>query len=104
MIGSVGPRHHRLADSEADRITTMLEAARFFAKITAESIAQTDVGFTLPQLRVLVLASENEPLSSSAVAIALDIHLSNASRLCDRLVRPACSIDATVRTTAGRSS
>ena len=73
--------------SSADRITTMLDAARFFAGITAESIAQTDVGFTLPQLRVLVLASENEPLSASAVATALDIHLSNASRLCDRLVR-----------------
>lgn len=65
----------------------MLEAARVFAGITAESIAQTDVAFTLPQLRVLVLASDKEPLSASAVATALDIHLSNASRLCDRLVR-----------------
>lgn len=65
----------------------MLDTARVFAGITAESIAQTNIAFTLPQLRVLVLASENEPLSASAVASALDIHLSNASRLCDRLVR-----------------
>lgn len=70
-----------------DPIATMLDAARVFAGITAESIAQTDVAFTLPQLRVLVLASEHEPLSASAVATALSIHLSSASRLCDRLVR-----------------
>lgn len=70
-----------------DPIATMLDAARVFAGITAESIAQTDVAFALPQLRVLVLASEHEPLSASAVATALSIHLSSASRLCDRLVR-----------------
>lgn len=73
--------------SSADRIASMVEAARVFAGITAESIAQADTSLSLPQLRVLVLASRNEPLSATAVATALEIHPSNASRLCDRLVR-----------------
>jgi len=65
----------------------MIAAARVFAGITAESIAQADALLTLPQLRVLVLASRLEPLSATAVAVELDVHLSTASRICDRLVQ-----------------
>jgi DNA-binding MarR family transcriptional regulator len=36
---------------------------------------------------VLVLASRLEPLSATAVAVELDVHLSTASRICDRLVQ-----------------
>lgn len=71
----------------AVELDTMITAARVFAGITAESIAQADAGLTLPQLRVLVLASQIQPLSATDVAGALDIHLSTASRICDRLVR-----------------
>jgi DNA-binding MarR family transcriptional regulator len=71
----------------AQDLSTMVRVARVFVGITAESIAQADSGLTLPQLRVLVLASQVEPLSASDVAGALDIHLSVASRMCDRLVR-----------------
>ncbi len=67
----------------------MITAARVFAGVTAESIAQVDAVITLPQLRVLVLASKVEPLSATAVADALDVHLSTASRICDRLVQAA---------------
>jgi DNA-binding MarR family transcriptional regulator len=35
---------------------------------------------------VLFLASDGDTLNTTAVAEALDIHLSNASRVCDRLV------------------
>jgi DNA-binding MarR family transcriptional regulator len=66
---------------------TMLSAARVFAAITAESIAQAGAGITLPQLRVLVLASRPGPLNATGVAEALDVHLSTASRICDRLVQ-----------------
>jgi DNA-binding MarR family transcriptional regulator len=65
----------------------MVAAARVFAGITAESIAQSDAAITLPQLRVLVLASRLEPLNATAVAVALDVHLSSASRICERLVQ-----------------
>jgi DNA-binding MarR family transcriptional regulator len=71
----------------ADEMATMLSAARVFAAITAESIAQAGAGITLPQLRVLVLAAERQPLSATAVAEALAVHASTASRICDRLVQ-----------------
>lgn len=80
----MSPSRQGRAASELD---TMINAARVFAGITAESIAQAEAGLTLPQLRVLVLASQIEPLSASDVAGGLDIHLSTASRICDRLVR-----------------
>jgi len=65
----------------------LLSAARVFAAITAESIAQVEEGVTLPQMRVLVLASQPGQLNATGVAQALDIHLSSASRICDRLVQ-----------------
>jgi DNA-binding MarR family transcriptional regulator len=66
---------------------TLLSAARVFAAITAEAIAQVEEGVTLPQMRVLVLASQPGQLNATGVAQALDIHLSSASRICDRLVQ-----------------
>ena len=62
-----------------------MRAARNFAGVIAESLAQVDE-VTLPQLRVLVLASRRPALSNSDVAAALHVHLSNATRICDRLV------------------
>jgi DNA-binding MarR family transcriptional regulator len=66
---------------------TLLNAARIFTAITAESVAQVGEGVTVPQLRVLVLASQPGRLNATAVAAALDVHLSSASRICDRLVQ-----------------
>jgi DNA-binding MarR family transcriptional regulator len=71
----------------AQDMEAMLTAARVFAAITAEAIAQAGAGITLPQLRVLVLASRPGPLNATGVAEALDVHLSTASRICDRLVQ-----------------
>jgi DNA-binding MarR family transcriptional regulator len=71
----------------AQDMEAMLTAARVFAAITAEAIAQAGAGVTLPQLRVLVLASRPGPLNATGVAEALDVHLSTASRICDRLVQ-----------------
>ncbi|GAA3629959.1 MarR family winged helix-turn-helix transcriptional regulator [Microlunatus ginsengisoli] len=65
----------------------MIAAARVFAAITAESIAQAGAGVTLPQLRVLVLAADRDRLSATDVAHALAVHLSTASRICDKLVQ-----------------
>jgi DNA-binding MarR family transcriptional regulator len=69
-----------------DALVAVVRTARVFAAITAESIAQAGERVTLPQLRVLTLVSGSGALSNTAVARALDIHISNASRLCDRLV------------------
>jgi DNA-binding MarR family transcriptional regulator len=73
--------------STAQYMDILLSAARVFAAITAESIAQVEEGVTLPQMRVLVLASQPGQLNATGVAQALDIHLSSASRICDRLVQ-----------------
>jgi len=77
----------RQRGSTAKQMETLLNAARIFTAITAESVAQVREGVTLPQLRVLVLASQPGHLNATAVAAALDVHLSSASRICDRLVQ-----------------
>lgn len=77
----------RRRGSGAQQMETMLNAARIFTAITAESVAQVGEGVTVPQLRVLVLASQPGHLNATAVAAALDVHLSSASRICDRLVQ-----------------
>ena len=73
--------------SSARHVETLLNAARIFGAITAESIAQVGEGVTAAQLRVLVLASQPGYLNATGVAEALDVHLSSASRICDRLVQ-----------------
>jgi DNA-binding MarR family transcriptional regulator len=76
-----------LMSNELIGLDMSMRAARVFAGITAESVAQAGAAITLPQLRVLVLASTTPALTNSAVAEALDVHLSNATRICDRLIR-----------------
>lgn len=80
---SSGSSAHAAVDPDA--IEAALRAARNFAGVIAQSVAQADE-VTLPQLRVLVLASRQQALSNTAVADELRVHLSNATRLCDRLV------------------
>jgi DNA-binding MarR family transcriptional regulator len=74
--------------TKADReIAVLMQAAQVFAAVTAESVAQVGPSITPPQLRVLTLASTEGPLNNKAVASALNVHLSNASRISDRLVQ-----------------
>ena len=68
-------------------LESLMTAARIFAATTVESVAQIGDTVTLPQLRILVLASTRPSVNNSDVAQALDVHLSSASRTCDRLVR-----------------
>lgn len=65
-------------------LESLMNAARIFAATTAESVAQIGDTVTLPQLRILVLASTRPSVNNSDVAQALDVHLSSASRTCDR--------------------
>src|SRR3712207_5551145 len=75
------------AEAFAHEVDAVVRAARVFAAIAAESIAMAGEGVTLPQLRVLVLAAESGGLSNTGVARALDVPISNASRICERLVQ-----------------
>jgi DNA-binding MarR family transcriptional regulator len=90
MVARAQPANHTWVvsgDEQPIGVETAVRAVRLFAGVTAESIAQLDDVVTLPQLRVLVLASSTPGLSNSAVAEELDVHLSNATRICDRLVQ-----------------
>ncbi|HYB35023.1 MAG TPA: MarR family transcriptional regulator, partial [Mycobacterium sp.] len=46
-----------------------------------------DDDVTVPQLRVLVMVDTKGPLNLAAVAASLGVNPSNASRICDRLIR-----------------
>ena len=70
-----------------DTVAVLMRSARLFAALTAESVARAGDTVTPPQLRVLVLADLQGPLNNTAIAAALNVHLSNASRICDRLVQ-----------------
>lgn len=69
-----------------DVTNAAMRAARNFAGVIAQSVAQAEE-VTLPQLRVLVLAQRQHGLNNTAIAAALKVHLSNATRICDRLVQ-----------------
>jgi len=68
-------------------IDAVMRASRVIAGIVAESIAQTGDLVSSPQLRALVLVATRADVNVSAVAAALDVHPSNATRLLDRLVQ-----------------
>ena len=55
----------RRRGSGAQQMETLLNAARIFTAITAESLAQVGEGVTVPQLRVLVLASQPGHLNAT---------------------------------------
>ncbi|WP_422746380.1 MarR family winged helix-turn-helix transcriptional regulator [Mycobacterium sp. WMMD1722] len=75
----------------ADRLSThvdaVLRASRALVGIAAESLTEVDDIVTPPQWRVLVLVYTRGPLNLAAVAAALDVNPSNASRTCDRLLK-----------------
>jgi len=64
----------------------LMRASKVIAAAIAHSLAVADSRVTLPQLRVLVLIDDRGPVNLSAVAEALGVNPSNASRTCDRLV------------------
>jgi DNA-binding MarR family transcriptional regulator len=71
----------------ADEIDAVLRASRALVGIAAASIAAVDDDVTVPQLRVLVMVDTKGPLNLAAVATGLGVNPSNASRICDRLIR-----------------
>lgn len=70
----------------AELVDTVVEATRVVGGLIAESLANLEPPVTVPQWRVLALASEGS-CNLTAVADDLGVHPSNATRICDRLVR-----------------
>lgn len=73
---------------EVDQEATdaFLVASRALVGMAAASLAELD-DITLPQFRALVVLSTQGRSTVGALATALEIHPSTATRLCDRLVR-----------------
>ncbi len=79
--------HEDVDATTHEDVDATMRAARVISAIVAESVAQAGDQVTMPQLRTLVLIATREGINTSAVAAALDIHPSNASRLTERLVQ-----------------
>ena len=71
----------------ARQVDAVMRASRALIGIAAASIATVDSKVTVPQLRVLMMLSTRGPLNLLAVAEALEVNPSNASRTCDRLLK-----------------
>src|SRR5471032_660181 len=64
----------------------LLLASRALMGVAARSLADVD-DITLPQYRALVVLTRPTPVTVGDLAVALDIHPSTATRLCDRIER-----------------
>lgn len=71
---------------EDEAIEAVLAAARVLVALSAQSVAALSDTVTLPQLRVLVMVASRAPMNLNAVADALEVHPSNATRTVERLV------------------
>lgn len=69
-----------------DEVEAVLDACRVLVAITARSMAATSEVTDLLHLRALVVLWSRPSLSLGELADAVGIHLTRASRLCDRLV------------------
>jgi len=67
-------------------VEALVETSKLVTAVVARSLAQRDPGVTVPQLRVLVMIGSRGSANVSAVAEALGVNPSNASRTCERLV------------------
>ncbi|WP_343994839.1 MarR family winged helix-turn-helix transcriptional regulator [Terrabacter terrae] len=69
-----------------DEVEAVLDACRVLVAITARSLTVTSEVTDLLHLRALVVLWSRPSLSLGELAQAVGIHLTRASRLCDRLV------------------
>jgi DNA-binding MarR family transcriptional regulator len=73
-------------DPAAD-VETLLATCRLLVAISVRSLGAVDETVTLPELRVLVVLASRGTASLSRVAEDTGLHLSKASRMCDRLAK-----------------
>jgi DNA-binding MarR family transcriptional regulator len=69
-----------------DDVEAVMLAARVLVGLSVRTAGAVDDVVTLPQLRLLVIVASRGPLNLAAVADALGVNPSNATRACDRLV------------------
>ena len=69
-----------------DELDAVMLAVQALVAIAARSLSSVAERVTLPQLRVLVLLAGRGTLNLTALAEAMDVNPSSATRACDRLV------------------
>lgn len=67
-------------------VEAVLAASRVLVGVAARSLAPVEDSVTLTQFRALVIIASRGPLHLAALADAMQVHPSNATRTCDRLV------------------
>lgn len=70
-----------------DQVESVMRASRALVGITAASIMTVDDVVTVPQVRVMMMIATRGAMNLAAVADALHVNPSNASRLVDRLLK-----------------
>ncbi len=70
-----------------EQVEAVLWASRALVGIAAASVAEAEELVTVPHLRILVMVDTRGPVNLAAVAEALQVHPSNASRAVDRLIK-----------------
>lgn len=70
----------------SEQVDAVMFAAQALVGVAAQSVTEVEDRVTLPQLRVLMLIANRGGLNLNSLAKAMDVHPSNASRACDRLV------------------
>ncbi len=84
---SASRNQNSVAAADSTRqVDAVMAAARVLVAVVARSVAEVEDQVSLPQLRVLVMLATRGPLNLVAVAEALGVHPSNATRAVDRLV------------------
>ena len=68
------------------QVEAVMLAAQALVGVAAQSVTAVEDRVTLPQLRVLVLVAGHGTMNLNALAQAMDVHPSNATRACNRLV------------------
>jgi DNA-binding MarR family transcriptional regulator len=71
----------------SEQVEAVMRASRALVGISAASIAEVDDVVTVPQLRVMMMIATRGALNLATVAAGLDVSPSNASRICDRLLK-----------------
>ena len=75
------------SDSRVDEILDVVTAgSRVLVGIAARSLERSGVAITLAQCRALVTLAEGGPMKLTALADALGVSPSTATRMCDRLL------------------
>ncbi|GGL93033.1 hypothetical protein GCM10011594_11010 [Nakamurella endophytica] len=70
----------------ADQVDAVLAASRVLVAVSARSLSVAEDRVTVGQFRVMVIVESRGPIGVNALAEAMGVHPSNATRGCDRLV------------------